>query len=452
HARDSKRDVSYGYHGLGWLVRRSEGDTELRLDYDLEGRLQEITNEAGHQYHFEHDPRGEVVAEVDFEGRRRCFRRDGAGQVLELIRPSGARSSFVYDGMGRAIDVRHSDGETERFVYRADGCLLEAHNDTCSVRFERDLSGRLIREQQGEHWVETRYDIHGRQIELRSSFGARQQIERNLMGDVVAIRHRQIGDSQETSWEAQIRRELLGDEAERLLPGGVRSRWARDPSGRPLQHRIWSGATLERDRHYRWEHDSQLRACVDALRGLEVRFGHDLFGNLAWAHYSEGESELRSPDAVGNLFRRRDRSDCQHGPGGQLLLEMTATGARRYRYDEDGNRIERIDPDGATWRYQAWSTPADVTRRPPYRPMTAWTRTTCRPRPPTRTRPSPPTTARRSRWIPRTITRPRATVPVQTRNRRPRPRPSTFVARPSRTLAQPVPPATWIGPSQSSTT
>ncbi|MFO7562940.1 MAG: DUF6531 domain-containing protein [Enhygromyxa sp.] len=356
-ARDARREVSYRYQGLGWLVSRVERDQQLQIAYDLEGRLVSITNEAGRVYRFEQDERGEVVAETSFDGRRRVLERDAAGQVVKIVRPSGASTEFTYDGMGRAVDIRHSDGRSERFVYRGDGRLIEAHNDAISVRFERDIAGRVVCERQGEHWVETRYDLHGREIGLRSSFGAVQEAERNLMGDLVALRYRDEHNATGglPSWEATIQRELMGDEAERLLPGGVRSRWARDRAGRPLHHRIWSGYTLARDLRYHWDpHSDQLRGLSDAVSGHELRFAHDALGNLAWAQSSSGAVELRMPDAIGNLFHRQDRSDRQYGDLGQLLAAMTHAGVRRYRYDDDSNLIERVEPDGSIWRFE-WS-------------------------------------------------------------------------------------------------
>lgn len=357
HARDAKREVAYRYGGLGWLVSRIERGQELRVDYDLEGRLVSITNEEGRAYRFEQDERGEVVAELDFDDRRRVLERDAAGQVVKIVRPSGAATEFAYDGLGRAVDVRHSDGLRERFVYREDGRLIEAHADAISVRFERDIAGRVTCEWQGQHWVETSYDAHGREVGLRSSFGAVQDTQRNLMGDVTAVTYRdasEAGASGGPSWRATIQRELMGDEAERVLPGGVRSRWARDASGRPLQHRVWSGHTLERDLSYRWDYNEQLRGIFDAVSGLDQRFGHDPLGRLAWAQHGSGEVELRMPDAVGNLFHRQDRTDRRYGGDGQLVAAMTDEGLRRYSYDDDGNLIERVEPDGAIWRF-AWS-------------------------------------------------------------------------------------------------
>ena len=58
-------------------------------------------------------------------------------------------------------------------------------------------------------------------------------------------------------------------------------------------------------------------AIIDSLRG-PVQFTHDALGNLAAATHADGRVEWRLPDAVGNLFQTRDRSDRKYGPAGQL--------------------------------------------------------------------------------------------------------------------------------------
>jgi hypothetical protein len=53
---------------------------------------------------------------------------------------------------------------------------------------------------------------------------------------------------------------------------------------------------------YKWEVDLRLIAQLDALHG-PVTYHHDELANLARAAYPDGSTELRMPDAVGNLFR-----------------------------------------------------------------------------------------------------------------------------------------------------
>jgi len=98
-----------------------------------------------------------------------------------------------------------------------------------------------------------------------------------------------------------------------------------------------------------------------------VRYGHDRLGNLALAQYDYGVGrELRMPDAVGNLFRREDRSDREYGAGGQLLKSTDGRGSvYHYDYDAEGNLIRKTRDAEHLWQYR-WG--ADGTLQAVVRP------------------------------------------------------------------------------------
>ncbi|MDZ4862348.1 MAG: DUF6531 domain-containing protein, partial [Gemmatimonadota bacterium] len=352
-ARDKQHDVAFTYSGMGRLTSRTEAGTTVRFAYDTEEQLLAIQNEHGFVYRFELDQNGDVAVESGFDGIRRVYKRDLAGRVAEVLRASGLTTAYQYDPAGRVLETKHSDGTKERYQYRRDGELIQAINDACQVRFERDALGQVTKEWQGQYWVASEYDLQGWRVGMRSSLGAVQEIERSGMGDVLRLRHQQLetkgGDAQ-SDWEARFTRDLLGLELERALPGGVRSRWQRDRLGRPIQHEVLAGDRKWREVRYTWEVNDRLRQVVDLQKGM-TRYGHDALGNLAWAQYGDGELELRMPDAVGNLFRREDRRDRKYGRAGELLEATGPEGVTRYRYDLEGNLVEKVQPDGGTWQY-----------------------------------------------------------------------------------------------------
>jgi RHS repeat-associated protein len=149
---------------------------------------------------------------------------------------------------------------------------------------------------------------------------------------------------------ASFKRDALGLEVERELPGGLRARWQRDAVGRPLRQEIWRSTEFHSARQFTWDFDWRLRRVVDALTG-PVDLHHDALGRLQAITYADGAVDLRMPDAVGNLFRTPDRNDRQYGLSGELLFARDATGTTRYRYDEEGNLTGKTLPDGSTWHY-----------------------------------------------------------------------------------------------------
>jgi len=165
------------------------------------------------------------------------------------------------------------------------------------------------------------------------------------MGDVEKISAQNEGGA----WETQYKRDIMGLEIERSLPGGIRSRWQRDKLGRPIHHQVTTQDRTFTDKKYVWDVNDRLKKVIDAQKGM-TQYEHDVFGNLSAAQYGDGTFEYRMPDAVGNLFRKKDRTDRKYGPAGQLL-EAEGT---RYTYDAEGNLIKKTEADGKTWEY-AWN-------------------------------------------------------------------------------------------------
>jgi len=342
-AVDRLYDVAFAYQGMGRLASRTQAGTTVRFEYDTEEQLTGIVNEHGHVYRFDHGPTGEVTAERGFDGVMRLYERDVVGRVVSVRRASGVVSRYRYDDADRVVEVEHSDGSVERFGYRPDGALMSADNGTGTVAFERDLLGRVTMEFQGPHWVASQYDPLGLRVRMRSSLGADQTIERNVMGDVTAV--------SAAGFTAQFTRDALGQELTRDLPGSVHARWHRDRLGRPVRQEIRAVAGAVRDRTYDWDVDDRLRGITDSMTG-PIAYQHDALGQLSSARYPDGRVELRMPDAVGNLFRTNDRTDRTYGPAGQLLESTDDTGRRiRYTYDPEGNLTSKQASDGETWTY-----------------------------------------------------------------------------------------------------
>ncbi|MEY4575796.1 MAG: hypothetical protein RL701_499, partial [Pseudomonadota bacterium] len=347
--RDALRDLRFQYSGLGCLVARSEAGTTVHFEFDTEEQLISVTNEHGHTYRFELDATGAVVGELGFDGALRCYERDLAGQVTQLVRASGRTSRHAYDRAGRLLRSDHSDGSFEQYTYRPDGALTSATNaDTC-VSWVRDALGRVLREEQAEHWVASKLDARGLRVRMRSSLGADQRIDRSALGDVTGLSHQRAGH--EGGFELQITRDGLGREVERWLPGNVCSHWRRDRFGRPALRALTLRSHQLHTRSYDWHTRLQLQHSSDSLFGA-ASYGHDVLGKLASTQQPGAAPELRMPDAVGNLFRREDRSDREYGPAGQLLsVQADAGHSTSYQYDADGNLICKTSTRGETWRY-----------------------------------------------------------------------------------------------------
>ena len=354
--KDKLREVRFTYQGMGKVASRHEAGTTVKFLYDTEERLTGVQNEHGMVYRFELGPTGEVELEEGFDGLRRKFKRDKAGRVVEVERPDGRVTKYVYGLTGRVVVVTQPDGSGSTFKYRPDGEMVEARNTTTVLKMERDALGRVVKEFQGDFWVETEYGPTGLRVKVKSSLGAEQDIERNEMGDVTGVRAGQFS--------ASFERDILGLETKRAFaldksgaPDAAWAKWERDALGRPTKQHRQGRDMPETTRFYEWDVDDRLKQVGQSGHSgnWDSEYTHDALGNLQSAKHwtAKGtEFERRMPDEVGSLFRTEDRKDRQYGPAGELLSAAGKDGVTTYEYDSDGNLSKRTEPNGREWTYE----------------------------------------------------------------------------------------------------
>lgn len=341
-------EVAFGYQGMGRLAWRREGSTEITLRYDTEEQLVEIKNEAGSTYAFDYSPAGYVLSERNFDGSVRSFKRDPEGNALVTTHPSGRTSRFTYDPAGHLAEVAYDDETVERFTYRGDGLLVACENRDHKIVFHRDTLGRIVREEQDDHWVQSVYQGQrdDDRIRVETSMGAAIDYRLDVAGHMTGI---EASDQHGSVFSCQVTRDANGLATQRVFSGGIEERWTRDSQGRPLRTDVHDGFGPRRAVLYQWREDDRIRRLDDLDHG-PTHFQHDPIGNLRAAFDRRGR-QLRVADAVGNLFRSENVNDREYGPAGNVKVVRDAAGTTRYTYDADGNRIGKCDPEGLTWRY-----------------------------------------------------------------------------------------------------
>lgn len=332
----------FSYNKLGSLTLVSSGDTSVSFKYNTEGNLLKITNENHAVFNFELDAVGKVVKQLDFENNTRKYNRNHAGWITETLHPSGKTSKYEYDCCGRVIQIEHDNSEKQIFGYRLDGELMQASNSFANIEFCKDEMGNILKETVNNDWVAYEYDIMGNKIATRSSLGANILQEINKMGDVVRI--------EGNGWSAKSQFDKLGMEVERLLPGGLELNWQRDGIGRPtfqtLKNSLSSIAYSPRNTRYSWDTNNRLLQIKDE-KGV-TSFEYDAWQNLSKTIFDNGEEQVRSSDAVGNIFATFNRQDREYGKNGQLKIKDNW----KYQYDKDGNLIEKKNRNEDCWKYE----------------------------------------------------------------------------------------------------
>ena len=98
------------------------------------------------------------------------------------------------------------------------------------------------------------------------------------------------------------------------------------------------------DRRYAWNASGRLQNVIDGITGGRTTYAYDAVGSLMSACYEDGTDDYRVPDAVGNVFRSRDRWDREYGKGGRILRDRHYD----YLYDAEGNLILKTPHRGLT--------------------------------------------------------------------------------------------------------
>ncbi|MCY9545425.1 hypothetical protein [Lysinibacillus xylanilyticus] len=139
----------------------------------------------------------------------------------------------------------------------------------------------MIKEWQNDHWIATSYDELGKRSQITSSLGAKIDVARNDMGNVMQIK---ASRSEQKNWTASMQYNELGQEIERILPRDVISKWQYDATGRPTHHRINNQNRDTRRRMYNWDVNHRLKSIVNELTAVRVSYGYNEFSNLVWSN------------------------------------------------------------------------------------------------------------------------------------------------------------------------
>ncbi|WP_212002634.1 DUF6531 domain-containing protein [Chitinophaga sp. HK235] len=350
-AEDRQHQVRYAYTPMGNVKLREEKDKKIHFLYNNDQELTGIVNEQGDMLRIRRNANGEAISETGFDGITRYYERDSTGKVIKVLRPGNKWTKHEYNSNGMLSRTEYSDGTWEDFSYDRNGRLLEVTTPHNTVRFVRNASGSILSETQQEHTVSSSYNKTGKRTGIQSSLGADIRLQWDMMEDLAGISAAIDG---ELHWTTEIHRNLLGVEAERILPGHVRSCWNYLPgaadSRTPDTHTVTSGPAVMRSRHYHWEANTRLKQIHKGPGEGTVKFGHDDTGSLAWAQYEDGKFDYRSPDKAGNIYKTPIRKDRRYETGGRLL----ETDQARFIYDEEGNLIKKITTRNGspeTWEY-----------------------------------------------------------------------------------------------------
>jgi RHS repeat-associated protein len=345
-ANGAKRAFRYG-PCKRLLEEIDSNGSATRFSWGTEPRhLEKIINAKGEISVYEYDPAGRLAVETGFDGRKRSFHYDQAGYCIAMVNGNGERIAFGRDLEGRKLSMLLPDGDESCFEYDPAGRMVRAANPTCEVLLERDASGRIVKETQGESFVDSILNGNGHRISIALGSGEGFALDLDGNGHVTAL---DAGDSNALS----IERNALGMDVRRSLPAGFALEKAYDAKCRPISiHSAPDSGSTARKRQYAYSAAGLLLA--RNVSGGRKEFTYDAGGRLLQEKGPGAAVEAYGYDALGNIIRvapgDREEETAEIGRGSRMIRK----GRYRFEYDADGRLIGKTEHD-SSGRVKAWT-------------------------------------------------------------------------------------------------
>lgn len=357
----------FGYGPCNRLAYRLDA-TGKRMLYQWgsePGFLDRIVNEKGEFCVFTRNAIGLVVRDQSFDGRIQTYEYDANRRCVRITRASGQTIDLKRNLDGNISQIKLNDGSSCSFAYDLSGALTAATNASAELTFERDALGRIIKEQQNDHWIQHSVDLMGHIVATRTDLGfslnfdfdsnGRWRRVTSSFGDLVDFVRDPTGRELERRFSGNLTLSQSFDEIGRLITQRV----LRTPEATGSAYRsgepTGGSATVSRD--YSYDAAQHVTQVVDRFWGSE-EFHYDPAGRLLSVSSDRIRKESFEHDDCGNIVRRKDSGSVPHesvfvyGPGNRLLV----AGNTRLEFDADGRVIaksERLE-DGSErqWRYR----------------------------------------------------------------------------------------------------
>ncbi|MBQ3510603.1 MAG: hypothetical protein IJA90_11385 [Peptococcaceae bacterium] len=347
--------TTYKYDGNGRLVSVTDplgGVTAL--EYDKVGNITKITDAEGYTTVYNYDSLNRLTSYVDAEGYTFSFEYDAQGNTVAEIDGNGNKTKYQYDALNRAIVRINAEGNQAYVEYDADGRLVKAVDEEGAVTsYTYDKDGQLLSMTNAEGYTTTfAYDDMHRVVTMTDARGGVTAYEYNDRGEVTKIID---AEGYETSYTYDGN----GNTTSMTTPDGVTS-YEYDALDRLIKTTSPDG-TVET---YEYDKLGQMTAVTDK-NGNRTQYVIDGNGNIVQTIDALGTVASFTYDKVGNLVKtdlhRIDKQDgvdehqitlySYDGRGLVTTVIDAANNQESYKYDGNGNLIEKTDKDGLVTRY-----------------------------------------------------------------------------------------------------
>lgn len=227
--------TTYDYGGLNWLTRIGQPDgTDVRMLYNREGWLLYVVNERGERSERTYFEDGNLQSERRFHGATLRYERDLLGRIVGFDEGDGLHE-IKRNASGQVLEHAPSDGPAIRYEYDARGEMTLAASPEVAVAFEPDAMGRVAKES---------VTIEGRTYEVESArdqAGDRRSV-RTSLGHELSIQRDALGRVAEITDRSghvvALVRTPVGAVQHIALPGGAAIVDTRDAANRLRRRQV----------------------------------------------------------------------------------------------------------------------------------------------------------------------------------------------------------------------
>lgn len=348
----------------------------ISYGYDRDSRLRHVNYPDGHTVSYEYNDKGQVEKVVEDTRPPMLLEYDAMENLVGLREPDGARMQWKYDALGRCIQATDAEGRIRHYGYDAlgrlqklwlpDGNILlleyDAYEDITratdrngEAEFEYTEMGSLKRKKQDGQEIRFFYDTAERLRNIVNEAGNYYRLSYNARGEVTG----------ETGFDGR-QREYLRNTAGKIVrinrPGDRSTAYEYDAAGRVIRIDYDDGGREV----FRYDKNGYMTEASN--EHAVVKFERNKVGGVS-TEWQGAQSVMHTHDKFGRRTSytsslgatvRIDRDDMGR-PAAITAKSPTAYWEGRFRYNEDGQEVERLLPGGvkSEWDYDAAGRPGE---------------------------------------------------------------------------------------------
>lgn len=285
------------------------------------------------------------------------FTYDPNGNLKTRTDANGQTTGYDYDALNRLIAIHYLDDTSVIYTYDSLGQRTGMTDSLGTTFYEYDIHGRLVRiTDPNRNTLQYAYDSSGLLTQMVYPDGSAATFTWDGQG--------QLATAQDVSGITSYEYDLGGKLTGRTLPNGVGTRYEYDEANRliAIRHTDSEGTLLVGFEYELDANGNRTQVMRTSIDGTQVTgYEYDSLSRLVRVMYAGGEEVTYAYDATGNrlLMNSTKEGDTRYTYNGlgQLAELNRPQGQVTFRYDANGNLLERVDKQTGrilkyTWDYE----------------------------------------------------------------------------------------------------